>query len=273
MRSPSRTLKSFAPSVRALRALDRATLRDIALVCLADALVGASFGAISLSGGLPAWVPIAMSVLVFAGGSQFAAVGVVLAGGGAAAAVLTGLVLNARLLPFGLTVADALGPRRWQRLVGAHLITDESVAFTLLQRDRRGRRAAFWVCGLALFVIWNLSVLLGALAGSALGDTDALGLDAAFPAVLLALVLPALRDRRTRHAALLGAGVAVAATPFLPVGVPVLLALAGLALALRPDRPEAAAAPEAPADPDVPDAPDGPADPDTPAAPTLEEVR
>ncbi|MGV9266056.1 AzlC family ABC transporter permease [Kitasatospora sp. NPDC003701] len=216
-----------------LRTLDRATLRDIALVCVADALVGASFGAISVSGGLPLWLPIAMSVLVFAGGAQFAAVGVVLSGGGALAAVATGLVLNARLLPFGFTVADVLDGPRWRRLLGAQLMTDESVAFALLQPDRRRRRAAFWLCGVALFVVWNAAVVVGAAAGGLIGDTDALGLDAAFPAVLLALVLPSLTDRRTRAAALAGAVVAVAATPYLPAGLPVLLALLGLLLAGR----------------------------------------
>jgi predicted branched-subunit amino acid permease len=137
-------------------------------------------------------------------------------------------VLNARHLPFGFAVADVLGERWRTRLLGAHLLIDESVAFTMAQRDPRRRRAAFWICSLALFVVWNAAVVLGALAGGSIGDTDALGLDAAFPAVLLALVLPALRDRGTREAALLGAVIAVATTPFLPAGLPVLLALAGL---------------------------------------------
>lgn len=222
-----------------LRTLERATLRDIALVCLADALVGASFGAISVSGGLPLWVPIALSALVFAGGSQFAAVGVVLSGGGVLAAVATGLVLNARLLPFGFTVADVLDGPRWRRLLGAQLITDETAAFVLQQGEPRRRRAAFWLCGIALYVVWNLSVLLGAGAGGLIGDTDALGLDAAFPAVLLALVLPSLTDRRTRTAAVVGAVVAVAAAPFVPTGLPVLLALVGLLFAGRPGAAEA----------------------------------
>ncbi|WP_344980668.1 AzlC family ABC transporter permease [Streptosporangium fragile] len=216
------------------RTLDRGTLRDIALVCLADMLVGASFGAIAVSGGLPLWVPVAMSLLVFAGGAQFAAVGVVLAGGGPAAGVVAGLVLNARLLPFGFAVADVLGDRWWTRLLGAHVMTDESVAFALRQRDRRRRHDVFWTCGLALFAAWNVAVVLGALAGEVIGDTGALGLDAAFPAVLLALVLPSLTDPGTRNAALLGAVVAVATTPFLPAGLPVLLSLAGLVLAARP---------------------------------------
>jgi 4-azaleucine resistance transporter AzlC len=227
------------------RTLDRGTLRDIALVCLADAIVGAAFGAITVSGGLPLWVPITMSLLVFAGGAQFVAVGVVLAGGGPVAAVTAGLVLNARLLPFGFAVADVLGGRRWTRLLGAHVLTDEVVAFVLRRDDRQGRRAVYWTCGLALFACWNLAVVLGALGGRGIADTGAFGLDAAFPAVLLALVLPSLADRGTRNAALLGAAVAVAATPFLPAGLPVLLALVGLvpailsrATASRPDSAE-----------------------------------
>ncbi len=212
------------------RTIDPGTLRAIGLVCLADAIVGASFGALAVSGGLDPWLPVAMSVLIFGGGAQFAAVGVVLAGGGALAAVAAGLVLNARLLPFGFAVADAAG-RSWRtRLPGAHLITDETVAFTMRHRDPRLRRAVFWTCGLALFACWNVAVAVGALAGRIVGDTGAIGLDAAFPAVLLALVLPSLTDRRLRGAALSGAAVAVATTPFLPPGLPVLLALTGLLL-------------------------------------------
>jgi 4-azaleucine resistance transporter AzlC len=174
-----------------------------------------------------------MSLLVFAGGAQFAAVGVVLSGGSPVAAVATGLVLNARHLPFGFAVADVLEGRWWTRVLGAHVLIDESVAFALRQQDRARRRAAYWICGLGLFACWNLAVLLGAFAGRVIRDTDAFGLDAAFPTVLLALVLPALSDRGTRNAALLGALVAVAATPFVPAGLPVLLALVGLVVAGR----------------------------------------
>src|SRR5439155_4693514 len=139
------------------------------------------------------------------GGAEFSAVGVVVAGGGPFAAVATGLVLNARHVPFGLAVADVLGRGRLSRLLGAHLVIDETVAFALGQPDRSRRRAAFWICGVGLFATWNICVLAGALAGRSIGDTDALGLDAAYPAVLLALVLPALREPGTRGAALLGA--------------------------------------------------------------------
>jgi 4-azaleucine resistance transporter AzlC len=217
------------------------TLHAIAMVCVADAVVGASFGAISVSGGLPLWVPVALSLLVFAGGAQFAAVGVVVAGGSPVAAVVAALVLNTRMVPFGFAVSDVLGSRRLPRMLGAHLMTDESVAFTLRHTDPRLRRAAYLTCGLGLFACWNVSVLVGALAGGLVRDTDAFGLDAAFPAVVLALVLPALRDPTTRVSAAVGAVVAVVSTPFLPAGLPLLLALVGVLVARRP-RPPAVAA-------------------------------
>jgi predicted branched-subunit amino acid permease len=229
------------------RTRDPGLLRDVGLVCLADGIVGVSFGATAVAGGLPWWVPIAMSLFVFAGGAQFAAVGVVLAGGSPVAAVAAGAVLNTRLFPYGLAVADVTSPsggsggptggptggRWWLRLLGAHVVTDESVAFALRSAGPARRRAGFWTCGVALFAVWNVAVVLGVLAGAAVKNTAAFGLDATFPAVLLALALPTLADRRTREAAICGAAVAVALTPFLPAGLPVLAGLAGLAVGWR----------------------------------------
>ncbi len=210
------------------RTPDPQLLRDVAAVAAGAAVNGASFGAIAVAAGLPWWLPVVMSLLVFAGGSQFMAVGIVASGGSPAAAVLAGLVLNARHLPFGLAIGDVLGRGLVARIVGSHLLIDETVAFALAQRDPARARAAYWSCGIALFGAWNLAVVAGALVGQAIGDPGAFGLDAAFPAALLALTLPALKDRTTRNAALLGSAIALAATPFLPAGVPVLLALGGL---------------------------------------------
>ncbi|WP_033293555.1 AzlC family ABC transporter permease [Amycolatopsis jejuensis] len=210
------------------RTLDRGLARDIGLVCLADALVGVSYGAIAVSSGFPLWAPMLLSLLVFAGASQFMFVGIVAAGGNPLAAVAAGLLVNARHVPFGFAVGDVFGRGLLGKLAGSHLMIDESVAFALAQRDADRRRAAYWVCGVGLFVCWNAGVLAGAFAGTAISDTDAFGLDAAFPAVLLALVLPSLRDRASRLPVLLGVVVALAATPVLPAGLPVLLALVGV---------------------------------------------
>jgi predicted branched-subunit amino acid permease len=230
------------------RTTDRGLLRDVGALVAAASIIGVSFGAIAVATGLPGWVVIAMSVLVFAGGSQFMAVGM-LAAGSPAGAAFGGLLLNARHLPFGFAVADVVG-RRWPaRLLGAHLMIDESVAFALAQDDPSRRRAAYWLTGGALFLAWNLGTGLGVLLGGAAGDPAALGLDAAFPAGLLALVLPSLRDPAARRVAVVGAAMAVLATPLLPPGLPVLLALLALVAAVRrrgapPSRAPARAEPD-----------------------------
>ncbi|CAG6396224.1 putative 4-azaleucine resistance transporter AzlC [Actinacidiphila cocklensis] len=200
-------------------------------MCAADAVVGASFGAITVGLGLPAWLPMLLSVVVFAGAAQFLFVGLVAAGGSPIAAVAAGLLVNARHVPFGFAVGDVLGTGWLRRVVGSHLMVDETVAFTLAQHEPARRRRAYWLCGTGLFLSWNAGVVLGTYGGQAIGDTDALGLDAAFPAVLLALLLPSLGTPPTRRAALAGVLIALAATPFLPAGLPVLLALAGVAAA------------------------------------------
>jgi 4-azaleucine resistance transporter AzlC len=218
-----------------LRTLDRALIRDAAAISAAMIAVGASFGAIAIAAGLPTWAPFLMSTVVFAGGAQFMAVGL-LAAGNPFAAVFAGLLLNARHLPFGLAVAETVGTRWWHRALGSHLMTDEVVAFTLAQKDPTRRRRTYWLIGVVLFLSWNTGTLLGVLLGSAVGDPQVLGLDAAFPAGLIALLMPSLRDRDTRRVALVGAALAVLATPVLPAGLPVLCALLGLFVLFVPRR-------------------------------------
>ncbi|OZF37864.1 branched-chain amino acid transporter AzlC [Rhodococcus sp. 14-2483-1-1] len=220
------------------RTLQGVNIRDIALVCLADALVGASFGAISVAADLPLWLPVVMSLVVFAGSSQFIFVGILAVGGNPVAAVASALLANTRLVPLGFSIGavfENVSPLK--RLLGTHLITDEAVAFTVAEKDEGGRRTAFWLCGIGLFVTWNIGVLIGTLAGGAITDTAALGLDAAFPAILLGLIMPALRDRATRNAALVGAVIALVASMLLPSGLPVLLSLIAVVPAMLSTAP------------------------------------
>jgi len=195
-------------------------------------VVGLSFGAIGAAAGLSPALAAGMSLLVFAGGAQFMAVGVVAAGGSVVAAVLAGLLLNARHLPFGLALGDVIGRSLPARLVGSHIMVDETVAFAMSQEGEQQKRRAYWLAGGALFVAWNAGTLLGAIGGQQIGDPGTLGVDAAFPAGMLALLLPSLRERRALVGAIAGAAIALAATPILTPGLPVLVALLGLAIAL-----------------------------------------
>ncbi len=211
---------------RTTRFLDR----DIVLACAAVWLFGLSYGAIATTDGFPVWLPAVASLLVIAGSSELLFVGVVAAGGSPIAAALAGLLVNARHLPYGLALPEGILGRGWRRILGTHLMNDESVVFALASNGQAAER--YWQCGLGVLLAWPAGAIGGALAGSFIHDTNSLGLDAVFPAVILALIFPQLSDARTRRTALAGAVIAFAATPFLPAGVPVLLALA-VVLVLR----------------------------------------
>jgi branched chain amino acid efflux pump len=231
------------------RTLDHRVLTEIALACLAVFFIGLSYGAIAVASGFPLWVPAAQSVLVLAGASEFLFIGIVAAGGSPIAAALAGLLVNSRHLPYGLALFDIAGPpgvagRRWGRLLGTHVMNDESVVFALAQPDLRRKRAAYWACGLGVLACWPGGAVVGGLIGSAVHDTSAFGLDAMFPAVILALIVKDLRDPRTLRAALAGAAIALAAAPFLPAGLPVLLALAAVLLLARAPATEASTSPD-----------------------------
>jgi 4-azaleucine resistance transporter AzlC len=215
------------------RTLERGALRDITVTCLAVLFIGLSYGAIAVASGFPLWFPAAQSVFVLAGASEFLFVGIVAAGGNPIAAALAGLLVNSRHLPYGLSLPEVTGTG-WRRLLGTHLMNDETVVFTLAQPDLARKRAAWRACGLGVLICWPGGAIAGALIGSAVHDTGAFGLDAMFPAVILALIMPSLRDRPTLRAAAAGAAIALTATPFLPAGLPILLALAAVLLLVRP---------------------------------------
>jgi 4-azaleucine resistance transporter AzlC len=199
-------------------------------MCLAVGVIGLSYGAIAVASGFPLWLPVVMGTLVVAASSEFLFIGIIAAGGSPVAAVLAGLLVNARHVPFGLALPDVLG-RGWRRLLGVHLMNDETVVLALAQEGIERKRAAYWACGLGIVVCWPLGAMAGGAIGTVIHNTDTFGLDAMFPAILLALILPAFRDREKRRAALAGAAIALVTTPVLPVGLPVLLALAGVLFA------------------------------------------
>ncbi|HAI05828.1 MULTISPECIES: AzlC family ABC transporter permease [Pantoea] len=207
--------------------LDKGVVKAIFLVCLADGIVGLSYGSLATADGFPLWVPLALSTLVLAGASEFLFIGVVAGGGSPFTAAAAGLLVNARHLPFGIAVKDLVGrgPAGW---LGCHIMNDESVVFGISQPKLAQRRSAFWLCGIGIGLIWPISVMTGAAIGQFIPDTSVIGLDAVFPAILIALIFPALRQRRTRVPAVLGAALSLLATPLVPAGMPVLFSLLGL---------------------------------------------
>jgi predicted branched-subunit amino acid permease len=200
-------------------------VRDALAVGAATGAYGLSFGAISAAAGLSTAQTVALSLLMFSGASQFAFVGIVATGGGAAAEISTAVLLGTRNAFYGLRLAGLLRVRALRRLLAAQVVIDETTAMAVAQSDEPTARRAFWATGISVFTLWNLGTLIGAVGAQGV-DPRALGLDAAVPAAFLALLAPRMRGRSAWAVALTAAVVAVAATPFVPTGVPVLLAAA-----------------------------------------------
>ena len=188
---------------------------------------GASFGAVSVGSGLSVAQTMLLSLVMFSGASQFAFVGVV-AAGSPLAAIPAALLLGVRNAFYGVTLSEILNPRGWRRLWTAHFVIDETTAMAVGQSGRSAQRYAFWATGLILCGCWQTGSLGGALIGTAV-DPAAFGLDAAAPAVFLALLWPALKLSANRWVGLAGAALALALVPIAPPGVPV-VAAAGVAV-------------------------------------------
>ncbi|GAA2457487.1 AzlC family ABC transporter permease [Streptomyces lavendulocolor] len=203
---------------------DRAVVRDALGVGVAVGLSGFAFGVTSAGAGLSILQTCALSLLVFTGASQFALVGALAAGGNPFTAAAGAFFLGTRNAFYGLRLSQLLALPRAVRPLAAHWVIDETTAVSLAQPDRRAARLGFTVTGLTLYVLWNLTTLLGALGAEAIGDTDAWGLDAAGPAVFLALLAPMLRTATERAVAGLAVLLGLAFLPVLPAGVPVLVA-------------------------------------------------
>ncbi|MFI2752712.1 AzlC family ABC transporter permease [Cellulomonas sp. P22] len=202
----------------------RAAIQQAVSVSLATGLYGISFGALAVTAGLDLPQTLALSLLVFSGGSQFAFIGVIGAGGAPVAAVATAGLLGARNGLYGPLVTPYLGVRGARRALAAQLTIDESTAVTTAQPTLAVGRTAFWWTGVGVFVLWNVSTLAGGLLGDALGDPRRYGLDAAAGAAFLALLWPRLASRTAQAVAGAAVVVALALTPLVPPGLPVLAA-------------------------------------------------
>jgi predicted branched-subunit amino acid permease len=200
------------------------TIRQALSVGVATGAYGISFGALSVTAGLDLLQTMALSLLMFTGGSQFAFIGVIGAGGSGAAATATAGLLGVRNALYGLQMSRIVGVRGIRKLAAAWLTIDESTAVGSLQPTPRLRRLGFWLTGVSVFVLWNLATLGGAVVGDLLGDPKQWGLDAAAAAAFLALLWPRLRDGQARAVAAAAVLVATVLTPITPAGLPVLAA-------------------------------------------------
>ncbi len=197
----------------------------MAPLILPAAAFGVSFGVLAEAAGMGRLAPVVMSATTFGGSAQFAAASILDEGGAVVAAITAAILLNARYAPIGISVAPLFHGPAWRRLLEGQLVVDESWAIAN-QGEGRFDRGILLGAGLVLYVCWVVTTAIGAVAGDLLGDPERLGLDAAFPALFLALLVPQVRTRTTLVAALGGAAVALALVPIAPAGVPIIAAAA-----------------------------------------------
>ena len=215
-----------APASKADRDALRTATRSGIAVGVATAAYGVSFGALSVAAGLDVWQTCLLSLLMFTGGSQYALVGVLASGGLAAgpAGIAGAALLGARNVLYGIRVKPMIGGGFWRKAAAAWLTIDESTAVSIAQPTLPAQRRGFWVTAAVVYLGWNLTTLLGALLGDALGDVRQYGLDAAAGAAFLGLLWPRLRARQPVAVAIGAAVVATVLVPVVPPGLPVLVA-------------------------------------------------
>ncbi|MDA3023182.1 MAG: AzlC family ABC transporter permease [Actinomycetota bacterium] len=202
-------------------------LLQAVVVGLAVAAFGIAYGVAAVSAGMPAWLAVLSSVVVFAGASQFAFVAVT-ASADPLTGAISGILLNLRIIAFSLALAPRLGPAPLAgRILDSYLITDESTALAF-EGDRTGTRRRLRIAGASVWLFWVAPTALGAYGGDLLGDVRIYGLDVAFPAAFVALLAPALRRPGGLPIALSAGLIALLGMQALPTG-PVVL-LAGLAV-------------------------------------------
>lgn len=210
----------------------KSTLRDSLSVSLTVGAYGIAFGAASVAAGFSVLQSCLLSLLTFSGASQFALIGVIGSGGSALSGIATASLLGFRNGLYGVRMAPILKVIGLKRLLAAHVTIDESTGVALMQESRGedAMRLGFWATGWGVFLFWNIFTLAGALGAQAMGNPAAWGLDAAVPAAFLGLVWPRLDSSRTRILSVSAIALAIAFTPFLPAGLPI-IATAFLALA------------------------------------------
>lgn len=193
-------------------------------VGFATGLYGISFGALSVAAGLDLWQTMALSLLMFSGGSQFAFIGVIATGAGVVPAILSAWLLGVRNGFYAIRMNPVLSVRTLLKPVAAQLTIDESNAVSLLgEPDRKKERLGFWLTGVAVFIFWNVFTFVGAVVGSQIGNPTDWGLDAAAAAAFLGLIWPRLNQSKLLVLAVASAFVATSLSAVLPAGIPVLL--------------------------------------------------
>ena len=199
-----------------------------------------AFGVLAADAGASVWQTCALSFFAFTGASQMSAMSIISTGGTVSAALGSGLLLAARNGVYGLALSPYFGESLGKRLLAAHFVIDETTAMMTAQTNPRLQKIAFWTTAIALFSLWNLGTLIGAVLGGSI-DPQTYGLDVGFTAAYITMLVPHLRTKNGRIAAASGGLLSVALAPFLPVGLPILASGLAIFIGVKPQRAQASA--------------------------------
>lgn len=161
-------------------------------------MYGLAFGLLASRAGFD-WIDTGlMGALVFAGSAQIVAVERIVAGAGVVTALIAGIALNLRLVLMTASIRRFFkGRPLWQRLLGAHLSSDENWALTLARRSQ-GENVGYWFlvgAGLTILITWILAGITGVIFSSSIPDPEKYAIDFAFTAAFIAISRTLWRGR------------------------------------------------------------------------------
>lgn len=229
--------------MRSNRAEFWAGVRALLPILLGTSPFGMIYGILAIKAGLPAAVALGMSLIVFAGSSQFIAAGLFASATPGLVIVTTTFIVNLRHMLYSASVAPYIKhlSKAWKYLL-AFLLTDEAYAVTITYYEKHptpparetNRHWFFLGAGLTLWVSWQISTAIGVLLGAQVPERWAL--DFTLALTFIALLIPVLKDYPAVLAALTAGGVALAAHS-LPYNLGLMAAiLAGIAVGVAAER-------------------------------------
>lgn len=213
---------------------------DLAALFLAALAIGVAVSPIMVEAGTPGWVVMAACCLAYSGTGELAYASVIVSGGGLGPALVASLLVSSRFGLLAMSMTNRWSAPLWERVGIAHFASEPSVAAAIeaAPRGPAAARRAFWQLSIWMAIGWVVGSALGLVLGNVVGDIRSIGLDAVFPATFVGAIVNAFRRQDTTVAAALGATAALALTPFLPAGLPVLIAALAAPVALMaPSRP------------------------------------
>lgn len=209
---------------------------DLLTIALTFVALGITTQVIIIDAGTPAPKAWLASATIYSATSQFAYIAVVKAGGSEFAAIAAGWIVASRFGILAVALTRVFTGSVPSRIAAAVHAFDIQVGLALQQKEQQRAQRAFWTSTAAMMIGWITGITVGTLLGDVLGDTQRFGIDALFPAALLAIIGNSLRQRDAAVAGAVGALICLLLIPIAPAGLPIILSVGGVGVAIAVSR-------------------------------------